>query len=222
MSSKKILMPNGEIRTYYCSDDQSWQEIIEEKILPYWLKYCDNNWISPNHEAVYAPEKRVKWFLDRLGWLLIEGAGGIESEYKNMSHTVREIPVTECPADVSDFMYSDRHVPQKEYNEDGHFDYVLDQLNAMDKRKTPKSKKERVKTRFERMADIDKSFPGSTKTWCVVDNENCFSYGGKVYSVPNEMRGYIDDAQMDRILVVESARALRFYDQNVENMFIVA
>lgn len=219
MSSKKIMMPNGEIRTYYCGDDQTWKQIIEEVILPYWQQYCDSNWISPNHEEVYAPEKRVKWFLDRLGWLLIEGADGIESEYKGMAHKVREVPVTECPADVSDFLYSDRQAPIDE-EDDQHFDYVLEALKRIDKRK-PKKPKPHVETRFERIENIRRSFPGCRFTWCIVDADNTFEYDGKRLSVPEEMRGYIEDSQMDRILAVENERALRFYDQNVENMYIL-
>ena len=219
MSGKRVMMPNGEIRTYYCGDDQTWQQIIEEVILPYWEKYCDSNWISPNHEAIYAPEKRVKWFLDRLGWLLIEGAGGIESAYKSMVHKVREVPVTECPADISDYLYSDRQSPIDE-DDDQHFDRVLDKLKQIDKRK-PKKPKPHVETRFERIESIRSSFPGCKFTWCIVDGDNTFEYDGMRLKVPEEMRGYIEDSQMDRILAVENERALRFYDQNIENMYVL-
>ena len=219
MSSKKVMMPNGEVRTYYCGDDQSWRQIIEEVILPYWQQYCDTNWISPNHEAIYAPEKRVKWFLDRLGWLLIEGADGIESEYKKMVHEVREIPVTECPADYSDLIYSDRTPPVEE-EDDQHFECVLDRLKRIDKRR-PKKLLPHRETRFERIEKIRKGYPGCEFTWCIVDADNMFTYKGKRYSVPEEMRGYIEDSQMDRILAVESDRILRFYDQNVENVYFL-
>lgn len=217
--SKKILMPNGELRTYFCSDDQTWRQIIEEKILPYWIQYCNSNWISLNHEAVYAPEKRVKWFLDRLGWLLIEGADGIESEYKAMSHKVREIPVTECPAGISDYIYSDR-TPPYEDEEDEHFDRVVDRLDRMDKRK-PKKPRPHKETKFERLEKIRASYPGCRMVWCIVDADNTFVYDGRRYEVPEEMKGYIDDMQMDRILAVENDRALRFYDQSVENVYIL-
>lgn len=220
MSSKRVMMPNGELRTYYCGDGQSWRQIIEEVILPYWIEYCNSNWISPNHEEVYAPEKRVKWFLDRLGWLLIEGADGIESEYKEMIHKVREIPVTECPAEISDYVYSERQGPDED-DEEQHFQLVLDKLEQADKRKPRKTTKPKVETKFERIENIRRSFPGCRFTWCIVDADNTFEYDGQRLSVPAEMRGYIDDSQMDRILAVENDRALRFYDQNVQNMYIL-
>ena len=220
MSSKEIWMPNGEKRTYYCGDEQSWEQIITEKILPYWEQYCDTNWISwINHEAVYAPERRVKSFLDRLGWLLIEGAEGIESKYKAMTHRVREIPVTECPADITDLLYSDRIPPFDEEDED-HFEGVVERLAEVDKRK-PRPRKDWPKTRFEKIEEIKRTFPGCRLTWCIVDGENTFEYDGRKYEVPEEMRGYIDDMQMDRILAVENDKALRFYDQGVENMYIL-
>lgn len=219
MAAKRILMPNGELRTYYCGDDQTWQEIITQRILPYWTSYCNSNWISANHEAVYAPEKRVKWFLDRLGWLLIEGSNGIESEYKEMVHKVREIPVTECPADISDYMYSDR-TPPPEDDEDDHYERLVNRLKEIDKRKPRKPKPHR-ETKFERIEKIRKSFPGCEFTWCGVDANNTFEYRGRTYSVPNEMRGYIEDSQMDRILAVENETRLVFYDQNVMDMYVL-
>ena len=220
MVARKVLMPSGEVRTYYCGDDQTWLQVITEKILPYWQSYCDNNWISPNHEAVYAPEKRVKWFLDRLGWLLIEGADGIESEYKRMVHEVREIPESECPAEISDAMYS-THTPPPEEETDGHFEQVVERLKQKDKRKPSKNKRPHIVTLFERIENIRKIFPGCKFTWCIVDSDNTFTYDGRRYVVPDEMRGYIEDSQMDRILAVETDKALRFYDQMAENMYIV-
>lgn len=219
MVSKKVLMPNGDLRTYYCGDDQTWLQIITEKILPYWSQYCNRNWLSENHEAVYAPEKRVKWFLDRLGWLLIEGSGGIESEYKAMIHKVREIPVTDCPAEISDRIYSDYTPPIEGGGEDA-FETLIERLKEIDKRKPPKPKPHK-ETKFERIEKIRDAFPGCEFTWCGVDSDNTFEYKGKTYSIPEEMRGYIDDSQMDRILAVENEKRLAFYDQNVMDMYVL-
>ena len=222
MDSKKVLMPNGEVRTYFCGDEQTWAEVVEKVILPHWIQYCERNWISPNHEAVYAPEKRVKWFLDRLGWLLISGSDDIESEYKNMVHTVREIPVTECPAEISDLMYSDRHVTENVEDNDGQFDQLLERLAQMDKRKKKAPNKPRKKTKFERITEIERRWPDAEMTWCNVDEGNCFEYHGTSFAIPTHMVGYSDDRRMDRVLAVETDTRLVFYDQDVVNMFFAA
>ena len=219
MDVKQILMPDGSTRKYFCGDDQTWNEIISERILPQWEDYCNSHWISSNHEDIYAPEKRVKWFLDRLAFLLTMGTEGVESEYKTMVHKVREIPVTECPPAVSDYMYSDRKPPM-ETDEDCHFERLIDKLNGIDKRKPTRSKKNKKETRFMRIEKIIKEFPNSKRTWCIVNADNEFVYGGKRYSVPEEMQGYFGDGQMDRVFVVETDTSLRFYDQNVLNAYI--
>lgn len=219
MDVKKVLMPNGRLATFYCGDDQTWDEIIRREILPAWEEYCNSNWLSSNHEEVYAPERRVKRLLDRLGELITLGADDVESRYKAMSHKVREIPVSECSPYVTDYLYSGSDPVT--YEESGHFEILADTLDG-EAEKLPVRKKKRSKrtTRFERIEEIARSMPDSRRTWCRVDADNHFRYNGKTYTAPEEMRGYIGDGQMDRILVVETADALRFYDQNVQNMYL--
>lgn len=136
-----------------------------------------------------------------------------------MVHKVREIPVTECPADVYDKIYSD-FSPPLESEDDERYNLLVERLNDVDKRKTKKVKP-KTETRFERIGKIRKAFPGCEFTWCGVDADNTFEYKGRLYSVPDEMRGYVEDAQMDRILAVESESRLAFYDQNVLDMYVL-
>lgn len=218
---KQILMPKGGMRTYYRGENQTWDQIIRDVVLKECESYCYENWLSSNHEDVYCAERRVKAFLDRCAQLIVKGSKGIESEYKSMVHTVREVPVSECNAEVSDLLYSERQAPAEMEN-DGHYNYVVDRLEELDKRRKPKTVKKRVKTKFDRLQEIDKAFPGSTKTWCSVDAKNRFTYNGQRYVVPRELPGYWGEAVMDRILVVENERSLRFYDQDVRNMFVAA
>lgn len=223
MEKKQILMPNGKVFTYYRDKDQTWAEIIESHILPYWQDYCNANWISPNHEEVYSPERRVKSLLDRLGFLLTMRSEDVESEYKAMTHKVREIPVTECSSFINDMFYSEGEPPL--YDDSERYKLLTEKLDQLVENRRKKKPLPHRETRFDRLTKIERSFPDSKRTWCIVDANNHFTYNGIEYTVPEEMQGYIDDTQdkvlMDRILVVESENALRFYDQNVQNMFIL-
>lgn len=222
MKSRRFYMPDGTKRTYYCGDDQTWDEIIRERILPYWERYCNGNWLSPNHEEVYAPEKRVKWFLDSLGYALVEGEERIESEYMEKAHKAREIPISECPDTLRDYLYSDRTPPVGEGAEN--FEKVLETVSELLPKRPPSKKftaRNNKTTKFQRLEQIAKQFPDSIRTWCIVDATDHFNYNGARYIIPDEMRiKYKEDPQMDRILVVETQSALRFYDQTVQTMYV--
>lgn len=222
MKSKRFYMPDGTKRTYYCGDDQTWDEIIREKILPYWQNYCEGNWLSANHEEIYAPERRVKWFLDSLAYALVEGGDGVESEYREKKHKANEIPVSECPDTLSDYLYADRTPPVGEGTES--FERLVEQVSELLPQRAP-SKRYRDRnaktTVFQRIGQIAKELPDSERTWCIVDATDHFVYKGTRYLIPDEMRiKYKEDPQMDRILAVETPNTLRFYDQTVQAMYV--
>lgn len=224
MDIKKIIMPDGKMRTYYCGDNQKWSDIIRDVVLPDWIEYCSSHWISANHEAMYAPEKRVKAFLDRCGWMLLQdNPAGLESKYKEMIHTVREIPATECPAAVSDFLYSAQKPPIED-DESDRFTRLCERLDEKMKSVNSKKSPSKKETRFTRIEKIIKASPNAKRTWCNVSADNSFIYNGARYVVPAELEGYTGDANdlMDRVLVVEDSSSLRIYDQNVINVYIVA
>lgn len=223
MDIKKILMPNGKMMTFYKSDDQTWSEIIENVALPMWMDYCNSNWISSNHEAIYAPEKRVKSFLERCAWLILQDdtGGGIESEYKAMSHKVREIPASECPPEVADMLYSERTAPLENEDEYARYQSLLDKLDENDKRPKSKKKSKRMETRFDRLAKLKGGEKAAELRWCVVDRDNNFTYCGSTYHIPDGVSGYyVDDknevlGSMDRILVADYGDRVEYFDQSV-------
>lgn len=220
MDIKKIMMPNGRLRTYYKGDHQTWTEIVENVILPDGSAYCESNWISANHEAIYSPEKRVKAFLDRCACLMaLDNPSGLESAYKAMSHKVREIPATECPSAISDIFYSDR-MPANDFDEDERFKALCERLDEKDPRlKKKKIPKPRIETKYDRIEKLRKQMPDASRTWASVDAENCFTYKGKKYRLSDRAKGYERSDRldsMDRVLVVDDAGHLTFYDQNVK------
>lgn len=222
MDIKKIMMPDGRLRTYFKGDHQTWSEIVKNVILPDGYSYCESNWISSNHDSIWAPEKRVKAFLDRCAYLIsLDNPVGLESAYKAMSHKVREIPSSECPSVVSDILYSDR-VPAGEFNEDERFKMLCDRLDDIDPRKKKKQvRKPKVDTKFNRIARIRKMNPDAELVWISVDGDNCFQYKDLVYRIPSHYKGYICTEKldsMDRILVVDANGELTFYDQNIRPM----
>lgn len=222
MDVKKIIMPDGKMRTFYCGDDQTWSEIIQNVVLPIWQEYCNDHWIDHmNHESMWSFEKRTKAFLDRVAWLLLQDnpSGEIESNYKAMAHRVREIPASECPSDISDRFYSQRVQPTDDTDEDRRFDLLIEKLDAEDKRPKRAPSKKKVETRFDRISDICKKYPESKRTWCTVDAENNFVYHGVVHHIPSEIESYsVKEGKinsMDRVLVIDDGKHIWYYDQNV-------
>lgn len=222
MDVKKIIMPDGKMRTFYCGDDQTWLEIITKVVLPVWQDYCNDHWIDhSNHESMWSFEKRIKAFLDRIAWLIIkdEAGGDVETNYKAMVHKVREIPASECPAEISDMFYSQRSQPADSIDEDERFGLLIDRLNEEDKRPKRVTKKKKIETRFNRLSKIKKEHPAAEMVWCLVDSDNSFLYKGDEYEIPADTSGYdVIENQldaMDRILVVDDGEELLFYDQNV-------
>lgn len=222
MDVKKILMPDGRMRTFYCGDDQTWADIIQNVVLPTWQDYCNEHWIDhSNHESMWSFEKRTKSFLDRIAWLYIQSDPGelVESTYKAVTHKVKEIPVTECPSEVTDYLYSQRIQPSDDIDEHSRFEILLDHIDEEDKRPKSKSKRKKKETRFTRIAKVCKKYPDAKRTWCSVDANNDFTYQGVVHHIPEGVCGYdVFDGKhdaMDRILVVDDGGTLRYYDQNV-------
>lgn len=222
MDVKKIIMPDGKMRTFYCGDDQTWSEVIQDVVLPIWQEYCNDHWIDHNnHESMWSFEKRIKAFLDRVAWLLLqdETGGEIESNYKAMTHRVREIPASECPSEISDYLYSQRMQPVDDIDENQRFELLKEKLDAEDKRPKRTVSKKKIETRFDRISKICKKYPEAKRTWCSVDANNDFVYCGVIHHVPDEMEAYHTDSDkidsMDRVLVVDDGKHIVYYDQNV-------
>lgn len=222
MDVKKIIMPDGKMRTFYRGDDQTWAEIIQAVVLPVWQEYCNEHWIDhTNHESMWSFEKRTKAFLDRIAWLLLQddASGEIESNYKAMTHRVREIPASECLSEISDCLYSQRMQPIDSEDENQRFELLIEKLDAEDKRPKRIPERKKIETRFDRIDKIIKAHPDAKRTWCCVDAENNYIYMGETYHISDEIEAYRHDEEkidsMDRILIVDDGLNIWLYDQNV-------
>lgn len=162
-------------------------------------------------------------FLDRCAYLIsLDNPAGLESEYKAMAHKVREIPASECPSAISDLLYSDR-LPASDFDEDERFKALCDKLDESHTRFLKKTRGKRAETKFNRIEQIRKKNPAAKMSWVSVDEENRFVYSGTSYIIPTYYNGYASSENndaMDRVLVVDNAGVLVFYDQNVRPMEI--
>ena len=217
MEQKTVYLPDGSRKTYFCGDNQTWLEIVNTVILPKWTKYCSSNWISPNPDAMYSSERRVKGFLDRLAWLLLGDIDARGSMYKEMMREVREIPVSECSPDVENFLMSSAKPPVT--GEDSKMKDTMPEKVASPKRK--KKKPPEDWTTFERAQKLRETYPTALITFCVVNTENEFTYGGKRYHIKDSVEQYHPKNtslgllyDMDQIAVVDAER-LHWYDQKL-------
>lgn len=149
-----VVNPMGKKIKFHCVDPRKWIAEVERDILPPWKDYCNDHWLSANHEDMYAPERRVKGFLDRCATLMLYGQSGVESHYKAMMHEVREIPMSECPPAFENLMYSSSSVAtcgDDNLNEAERMSALVDRLEEKAKVK-PKVRKKKMKqeTTFDR------------------------------------------------------------------------
>ena len=56
------------------------------------MPYCERNWLN-DYGDLYTPESKVKRLLDSLAYYLLLGyTDGIETDYRRVMHSKREIP----------------------------------------------------------------------------------------------------------------------------------
>ena len=232
---EKIKFPDGSSRMYFCGEGQTWKQIIEESILPDWIGYCNHAWISVNHEDIYAPEKRVKWFLDKLGFLMsLDDPGEVQTPHKQMSVMVRELPLSECPSAVSDMVYAVRETLTADSRESGEWErleLLTEKVDAIAGRKPPEKKKW-PETRFEKLQKIRKMWPGCEYNWIYINDDNSFSFGDKEYWISGELPQYQKEdsaegefANMSDVLVVsKKGWVMAMYDAactKIDDSFLI-
>ena len=237
MPIEKIITPLGGTLSVHGLTQEDVADRVRDVVVPYWESYCSSHWLSSNHEDLLCPERRVKFFLDRCGTLLVFGLPGIETRYKEMAHKVREIPMSDCPATIRNCMYSGKILPDDvsaAFAEESRFAELQDKLDSKaegkyrgmpvvtSKRRT--KPKARVETAFDRAQEIRKDYPNATIEICTVATDGIFRYHGKDYSVASrpEYRSVNTPAgeyyAMDKVAVVDTGILLRLYDQNLRFM----
>ena len=217
----RVVEPNGKI-TVLTAEDRDQIRGRVDAVLGKWRKYCEANWLNDSGD-VYPPEAKVKRFLDSLAYFLMFGnLQGIETDYKHVMHTKREIPISNCPSSIDNLVYSSgASCGAAKQEEDDAFAVMLDRLDRRaEPYMQPKVKRKFPETRFHKHERL--GIRGGE--WCVVDTEGKFRYRGKTYQITDQATQYQpietlygDLYDMDRIL----ASGGKFYDMNFDEVEVI-
>lgn len=204
----KVVTPAGAKTVCYSSEENKRENI--QRMICYWQDYCEQNWISEKHEAIDAPEKKVKYFLEGLANILLKdnGGPGVITPYKERQHLLHEIPLSCALGETDDT----GEIKFLEYTEQV-------------KPKVQTQKKKYPPTRFEKILDIKQKYVGCGLIWCLVDTKNTFYYSGKTYVISSAVKEYQQTQilgesgyLMDRILVCNYNGELSFYDMSINEV----
>lgn len=209
----------------YFHEGQDKLQIINKVILPRWIDYCNDNWLSGDDSDPYCPERRVKVFLDSVGYLLLrDNPEDTLTIYKECARGRCEIPVSSCPASVSDLLYGDgADLSDRSGINNEQFTETLADLDERAERQASRKTRKQPKhdSRYSQILSIRRQYPGCRFTYCRVDTENCFEYDGQWYAIDESVDAYSpvesEDGPafpMEEIIVVRDVEGgLHFFDQ---------
>jgi len=152
--------------------------------------------------------------------MLIGNTQGIETDYKKVMHTKREIPVSNCPSYVENVFYASGGTTDSvDQEERASFRILTDALDAKaEKYETQKSQRKKQESRFHKRNRL--GIRGGE--WCRVNTDGLFEYNGCVYEIDRDATQYqpVETEvgllyDMDRILATETEE---FYDMNYDNV----
>ena len=147
---------------------------------------------------------------------------GIETEYKHVMHSSREIPASSCPSDIENLLYSSGSLSgSAKQEENDEFETLLERLDTRAEHYIqPRVRKIFPETRFHKHERL--GIRGGE--WCVVDTEGHFVHDGEEYVIADREiqyqpipTDYGDLYDMDRILVYNG----KFYDMNFDEVSVL-
>ena len=169
---------------------------------------------------LFSPEMKVKRFLDSLAYLLLIGnTQGIETEYKEVMHAKREIPVSNCPSGIDNLLYaSGGYTGNAEEEEIASFREMTERLDRRaQKYETQKPVRKQDESKFQKKLRLGIH----CGEWCTVDTENKFWFGKEHFLIDEKETQYqpVDTEygeyySMDKIL----ASGGKFYDMNYDEV----
>ena len=228
-SGYKVYIPNGTSAVFSLHDGQTWEEVVNEYLIPSWLDYCNNNWLSVNHENMYCGERKVKSFLNQCGYLLgLSSPGSIESEYKRMKHEVTEIPISSAPQAVNDAFYSAQVPPRvSEEDDDRQYQTMIDMLEDRSVHPTRMAvHNNKYETKFTKIKRLIDQHPGCKITAAIVNTDGIFEYNDEKYMVdPSEQKYQPIKNQdgeevyiMDTVTVLDDMGNMSVFDMNMDEI----
>lgn len=227
MRGYNVIDPAGRVQKLWCETEEEKRERVNE-LLEKWDDYINRNWISPNASDKLSPERKVKSFLDGLGYFLLMGNGGdIVTDYKEVMNGKREIPISSCPPSVQDALYGTGADPETGAD-DTFFALMTEALDEKaDKLVKPKPKKKQKGKKSPKQ--IIKSYLANSNSpysyeFCTVDTDNNFKTAdGTVYHIDNSVEAYRMKRtavgmlyDMDKIIHVVQGNNELWFDMNYE------
>lgn len=224
--SIRIFDLNGRMISCTKNSEQTWKEVMEKAGLPRRFGYCLRHWLAGG-EVDDSMEKRIKEYLDRVGYILIQDApdDGIISDYKEMRDRVATIPAS-ASAQTEDIMYGTvRHA-----DEDAAFvgrqrqDMTRTEAAVMERLTRAKGVAawhDELEKKRQRIRAVNVAHPDMKVAYVPVDTENEFSFGGKRWRISPDVKQYQPKAvgddllyDMDQVVCVEAHDMTLFYDQD--------
>ena len=156
-------------------------------LLEDWEDYCELNWLNDN-DSLWSPEKRIKRFLDMLGYILLTGDSSetgtqIVSLYMDQAHREREVPMSAVPDYVTENTYGSEFGPIKplvKAETDGFLSRFPDKETRSQK---AASGSKRQTPRYDRLQRWKKDEGVERTERAVLDTEGNFFYRGRKYQV---------------------------------------
>ena len=165
----------------------------------------------------------MKRFLDSLAYFFMIGnMQGIETDYKRVMHTKREIPVSNCPSFIENMLYSTGGATDSiDQEERASFMVMTEWLDERaEKYEAQKPQRKRQESKFQKR----KRLGIRDGVWCRVDTDGLFEYNGRKYEIDKDEIQYqpVETEigllyDMDRILV-SGTDTVEFYDMNYDKV----
>lgn len=171
---------------------------------------------------MYTPEIKIEHFLDSMGSIFLYGhTNGLETKYKSVMHSKREIPVSSCTSEIDNIFYASTSYSGDTLEEEkAAFQNMLERLDeraeAYEVKKPPKK---RQQSKFSKK--LAKGITGGQ--WYRVDTDGKFWIENNRYLIDDQEiqyqpipTDYGDYYAMDKILYANG----RFYDMNYDEVTV--
>lgn len=164
----------------------------------------------------------MKRFLDSLAYFYMSGfRDGIETDYKRVMYSKREVPDSSCPSFVQNLLYGAGSVsPGAAREEADRFEVIMERLDQAAEKYEASQRQAHTETRYEKMQRL--GLNGGV--WCRVDTDGVFRIGFHAYKISDQAvqyqpveTEYGDYYAMDRVLVHNG----RVYDMNLEEVEVL-
>lgn len=228
-SALRIIDLNGRAINIIKGSHQKWADVVKKANLPKRFDFCLRHWMSEDPLDIVA-EERVKGYLDRVGYILIQDKpdGKIITDYKEIRDRVALIPIS-CIPQLENMFYGSSD------ESSGGFNPNYEDTEHMTRREKkiygslvePRVTNKSINARAERRKRIDSmrlAHPDATVAFVLVDTDNCFRFDGRRYRIddipqyrPKDVRGDLL-YDMDQVICVSDASDVYFYDQEFNTL----